>query len=71
MRPNAKSFEEMDTKWYQYTALSFPADYPIDTWDNTHTGSEKVIEQWNKSGENPNDLKGCKQVVYSNTVKKG
>lgn len=35
MRPNAKSFEEMDTKWYQYTSLSFPADYNLQTWKGT------------------------------------
>jgi hypothetical protein len=71
MRPNAKSFEEMDTKWYQYTALSFPADYPIDTWDNSSDGSEKVIDQWNKSGENPNNLKGCTPITTNTSIKKG
>ncbi|MBL0337003.1 MAG: DUF2961 domain-containing protein [Chitinophagaceae bacterium] len=71
LRPNAKSFEEMDTKWYQYTSLSFPVDYKLDTWKGTMENGSKVIDQWQKSGENPNDLTGCKKLVSVHAVKNG
>lgn len=70
LRPNAKSFEEMDTKWYQYTSLSFPADYKLKTW-NGHNGSgQEVIDKWNRLGENPNDLDGCTKILKSFSIKK-
>ncbi len=65
LRPNAKSFEEMDTKWYQYTSLSFPADYELETWKGTTEKGNQVISQWNKSGQNPNNIDGCKKLVTS------
>jgi hypothetical protein len=70
LRPNAKSFEEMDTKWYQYTSLSFPSDYELDTWKGIGENGNEVINQWNKTGENPNNLKGCRKIVTQNSIKK-
>lgn len=69
MRPNAKSFEEMDTKWYQYTSLSFPADYNLQTWKGTAENGSGVIKQWEKAGENPNDLAGCKKIFATHSIK--
>jgi hypothetical protein len=69
LRPNAKSFEQMDTKWYQYTSLSFPADFDLETWKGTGENGERVIDQWNKSGENPNNLTGCKKLITSQPIK--
>ncbi|MGB3008564.1 MAG: DUF2961 domain-containing protein [Chitinophagaceae bacterium] len=69
LRPNAKSFEEMDSKWYQYTSLSFPADYKLKTWNGSTENGNAVINQWNKVGENPNDLKGCRKIVTSHAIK--
>ncbi|MBP6022875.1 DUF2961 domain-containing protein [Ferruginibacter sp.] len=69
LRPNAKSFEEMDTKWYQYTSLSFPADYKLETWKGIGEKEIAVINQWNKRGENPINLTGCKKIVTSQSIK--
>ncbi len=69
LRPNAKSFEEMDSKWYQYTSLSFPVDYKLETWKENTQNENAVISQWNKVGENPNDLTGCKRIFTSQAIK--
>jgi hypothetical protein len=69
LRPNAKSFEEMDSKWYQYTSLSFPADYELETWKGTGENGNAAISQWKKTGENPNDLAGCKKIITAQPIK--
>lgn len=69
MRPNAKSFEEMDTKWYQYTSISFPANYKLQTWKGPGENGSGVINQWNNVGENPNDLTGCKKLSATHSLK--
>lgn len=69
LRPNAKSFEEMDTKWYQYTSLSFPADYKINTWQKEKVDASPVVQQWQNTGANPNDLKDCKRTVTTQSIK--
>ncbi len=71
LRPNAQSFEEMDTKWYQYTMLAFPSDYNISSWKGTETEHHNIISQWNNAGQNPNDLSGCQTIRSSNSIKKG
>ncbi len=71
MRPNAKSFEQMDTKWYQYTALSFPADYKLESWTGQSAGANPVIDQWRNTGENPNNLEDSKKITSQTKIKKG
>ncbi|MBP9873263.1 MAG: DUF2961 domain-containing protein [Haliscomenobacter sp.] len=69
MRPNSESFEQMDTKWYQYTHLIYPADYQITTWQGPQTPSKAVRDQWQKTGENPNDLTGAKWMQSKQEIK--
>lgn len=70
MRPNAKSFEQMDTKWYQYTALSFPADYKLESWTGQSAGANPVIDQWRNTGENPNNLEDSKKLPVRQKLKR-
>lgn len=71
LRPNAASFTNMDVKWYQYTALSYPADFKVETWAGTQVDRPAVRSQWQKCGENPNDLTGCKRIVTDCGIKAG
>jgi hypothetical protein len=68
---NSKSFEEMDTKWYQYTYLSFPPDYKLQTWKGVQELDDKVVKEWNKVGENPNTLSGTKTINTSYSIRDG
>lgn len=70
LRPNSPSFEQMDTKWYQYTTISYPANFKLDTWKGKQTDDLGVREVWLKSGENPNNLNGAKTYNTSLTIKK-
>jgi hypothetical protein len=70
LRANAPSFEEMDSKWYQYTTLSLPADYELESWNGHVEESHEVISQWNKAGENPNNLTGCKKIITEDSIHK-
>jgi hypothetical protein len=71
LRPNAESFVTMDSKWYQHTALSFPADTEVTTWQGPAVDSTAVRAQWAKSGENPNDLAGCEKTSRDFAIKAG
>jgi len=71
MRPNAPTFTSMDVKWYQYTGLSYPADFKLETWAGEGADNPAVRGQWTKSGENPNDLTGCERVVTDSVLKAG
>lgn len=71
LRPNSKTFEETDTKWYQYTMLSFPSGYEISTLQEQESDKQKVIEQWHNVGKNPNDLTGCKKLSGEFLIKNG
>lgn len=68
LKPNAKTFEEMDTKWYQYTSIAFPADYDLETWTGIAENGNTVINQWNHVGENPNCIEGAKKVISSHAI---
>jgi hypothetical protein len=71
MRPNAASFTNMDVKWYQFTSLAYPADFKVETWAGNEVDSPAVRSQWQKCGENPNDLSGCKRIVTDCAIKAG
>jgi hypothetical protein len=71
LRPNVKTFEDMDTKWYQYTMQSFPSDFKISTLPNKEPDRQKVIEQWNNIVKNPNDINGCKKIAGEFFIKNG
>lgn len=71
LRPNAESFVTMDSKWYQHTALAFPADTRVATWQGPDVESAAVRAQWAKSGENPHDLAGCETIQHAFTIKAG
>jgi|SRR5690242_13487390 len=68
---NNKSFEEMDTKWYQYTYISFPPDYNLSTWKGINEPDDKVVKQWNNVGENPNELTGTKTISANYSIANG
>ncbi len=69
LRPNDPSFEQMDTKWYQYTGISYPADFPITSWKGPQTDDQQVRKQWEHYGENPNDLSNAKIIKTDTPLK--
>lgn len=71
MRPNAASFTNMDVKWYQYTGLSYPADFKVKTWAGTPDDPTAVKELWARVGTNPNDLTGAARQVTKLAVQPG
>lgn len=71
LRPNSPTFTSMDVKWYQYTGLSYPADFKLETWAGEKTDSTAVRKQWEKIGENPNDLTGGKAIKHTRSIKAG
>lgn len=71
LRPTAPTFATMDVKWYQYTGLAYPADFPLQTWAGEKTDSTAVRRQWTAVGENPNDLAGCRTLTSACAIQSG
>lgn len=71
LRQNAASFTNMDVKWYQYTGLSFPADFKIDSGEGIHADATAVKQLWAQVGANPNGLTGTVRQTSRAALKPG
>jgi hypothetical protein len=71
VRPNAPTFVTMDSKWYQYTSLAFPADAKVPTWTGPAADTAAVRTMWTRSGDNPNDLTGAKKIAGEHALAPG
>jgi hypothetical protein len=71
VRPNSASFTNMDVKWYQYTGLSYPADFKLESSPGTPTNAAAVRALWTHTGENPNDLAGASRQVTECSLQPG
>lgn len=63
VRPNAQTFVDMDSKWYQYTGLQFPVGTPVRTWSGPAMDTAAVRRLWQNTGQPPHDLRGVETIA--------